>query len=762
MAHRGAWLLLLGLAAGIAAPAASAGPAAAGPAPPASAAACGEGCSCGDGRACVGAVRTTGAIVVDGRLDEPDWDRAGVIADLTQHAPHPGEPTPYRTEVRVLLDQENLYFGVHCFDPEPEKISLHSMQRDVADPFGDDFFLIVFDTFGDKRTGYLFEVHATGAVGDGLIPGPGIYSSDWDGIWDVRTRIDASGWTAEIRLPARTLHFKQDLQAWGFNVLRFIPRDRTNLHWSGYSIDSDVIDLSSAGLLSGIGGIDQGHGLTISPYALGRFESVPAESTETTTGRAGLDLSYSLTPGVTGVLTANTDFAETEVDTRQINLTRFDLFFPEKRPFFLDGSSLFEFGLGLGQDFVPFYSRRIGLVEVPEGAGNPAGVESVPIDWGAKILGHAGRLGIAALDIQTGDSIAAPGANLAAARVAYDVTDRLRVGALGTHGDPGGVLSNSLAGVDAVWHCSTIHGDKKMSIGGWAARSAGDLPPGRRDGWGFKVDYPNDFWEAYARAMEFGDALDPALGFLPRPGTRWYDVWNAIKPRPSRGGSLAWIRQAFFESGYRQVDNLDGRTESSRLFTSPFNIETESGEHFEADWVPTYEFVDPAAPPFEIAPGVVVTPGGYHFTRYHLEAQSAQGRKWQVGGGVSFGDFYGGRLTQTNAFVNWDVLRGRLHQSLDLENDFGYLPEGDFIQRLFQLQNVYAFSPRLLLFGFFQYDTDSQSLGMNARLRWTFHPGNDLFLVWNRNWSHPLGEGRFDLSPESDQVAMKVRFAWTR
>ena len=709
----------------------------------------------GDGPLRAAAVRADSAVEVDGRLDEAAWERAGVIPDLTQHAPRPGEPTPYRTEVRLLVDRENLYIGIHCYDPEPAKISLHSMQRDIEDPFGDDFVTVVFDTFGNKRTGYWFEVHATGSMSDGLIPGPGLYTSDWDGIWEASTTIDGTGWTVEMRLPSRTLHFNAALSEWGFNVLRYIARDRTVLHWSGVTIDSDVLDLSSAGLLSGVSGLDQGHGLTVTPYVLGRFERSAAGPTERTTGRGGLDLSYSLTPGLTGVLTANTDFAETEVDTRQINLTRFDLFFPEKRPFFLDGSNLFEFGLGLGQEFLPFYSRRVGLVE------HQLEFEAVPIDWGAKILGHAGRLGIAALDLQTGETTVTPRVNLLAGRATYDVTDTFYVGAIATHGDPGGLRSNSLGGVDAGWHSSRIMQDKKLSIGGWAARSSGDRRPGRRDGWGFKVDLPNDLWEAYVRFMQFGDVLDPALGFLPRPGTRWYDFWNAIKPRPKRDGAFAWIRQAFFETGYKQVDDLEGRTESRRLFTAPFNIETESGHHFEVNWVPTYEFVDPAGPPFEIAPGVVVTPGGHHFTRYRVEAQSAQTRTWRIGSTIWFGDFYGGRLTQTEAFVNWDVLRGHLHQKLDLENDFGHLPEGDFVQRLFQLQNIFAFSPRLLLFGYFQYDTETRDMGMNARLRFTFRPGNDLFVVWNRNWTHPAGEGRFDLGPESDQVAVKVRFAWT-
>jgi uncharacterized protein DUF5916 len=714
----------------------------------------GEALAADTGRPRVEAVRTEGAVTLDGLLDEPDWARAGRIPDLTQHTPRPGGPTAYRTEVRLLADQANLYIGVRCFDPDPSKIALHSMQRDIEDPFGDDFITLVFDTYGDQRTGYFFDVHATGSMSDGLIPGPGLFSTDWDGIWDARTRIDGEGWTAEIRIPSHTLHFKTGLQEWGFNVFRYIARDRTSLHWSGVTIDSDLLDLSSAGLLSGVLGLDQGRGLTATPYVLGRYERSPADATETTVGRGGLDLSYSLTPGLTGVVTAKTDFAETEVDTRQINLTRFDLFFPEKRPFFLEGSNQFDFGLGLGQDFAPFYSRRMGLVET-----TPTDFETVPIDWGVKVLGHAGPVGVAVLDIQTGESTVAPRTNLSAGRVTWSLTDRFRVGLLGTRGNPDDTTTNNLTGLDAVWHSSRIAGDKKMSIGGWTARTGGEPGPGRRDGWGLMLDYPNDFWNAYVRVLEFGDALQPALGFLPRPGTRKYEIWNALQPRPDPGSRFRFIRQAFFETEYTQVDGLDGRTQSRRLFEAPFNIETESGEHFEVNWVPTYEFL---TQDFEVADGVVIRQGrGYHFTRYRIEAQSAKTRTWSVGSTVWLGGFYGGRLTQTEAYVNWDVLRGHLHQKLDLENDFGHLPEGDFIQRLFQLQNVFAFSPRLLLFGYFQYDTESRSLGMNARLRFTFRPGNDLFVVWNRNWSHPAGEGPFDLDPAKDQVAVKVRFAWT-
>jgi hypothetical protein len=704
------------------------------------------------------AARATGEIRIDGRLDEPDWQQAGLIPALIQQIPHPGEPTPYTTEVRVLVDGGNLYFGIHCLDPDPARITMHTMQRDAADPYGDDFLDLVLDTFGDHHTGYLFEVYPTGAQSDGLIAGPGSVSMDWDGVWEVKVQRGGDGWTAEIKIPARTLHFKPGKDTWGFNIGRHVARDRLWLSWCCASLDSDIMDVTRAGALSGVGGLGQGLGLSISPYTLGRLDRTrQAADTQDVTGDAGLDLSYSLTAGLPAVLTLNTDFAETEVDARQINLSRFSLFFPEKRPFFLEGSNQFGFGTGLGQDFIPFYSRRVGLATDDCTGSDESNTSSVPIDWGAKVIGHAGRVGIAALDIATGDSEFAPRTNLSAARLTYDATDHLRLGTIATHGCPNGTSSNTLGGADLVWHTSNLLGGKNMTAGGWTTASYGDLPGGQRSGWGAQLEFPNDRWNAYAGVKELGDALQPALGFLPRPGTRWYEIGQAYQPRPNREGPFGWARQFFFETFYTQVDDLEGRTESRRLFTAPFNVQTASGEHLEVNWVPEFESL---TDPFEVVSGVVIPPGDYHFTRYRVEGQSSRARPWRIGATVWFGDYYDGRLTQIENFVHWNVLRGHWQAKLDLQNDYGHLPEGDFVQRLWQLQNVCAVSPRLILSSLFQYDTDSRSLGMNTRLRWTFLPGNDLFVVWNRNWDHPLGDEAFALQPQGDQVTVKVRFVW--
>lgn len=686
-------------------------------------------------------------IRLDGVLDEPAWTPAAVIPDLTQQAPNSGEPTVYRTEVRILADGHNLYLGITCFDPDAAAIAVHTMLRD-GDMTGDDRIAIVLDTFRDGRTAYFFQVNANGARVDGLISGPDELSLDWDGIWDVRTRRDPHGWTAEIVIPAQTLGFRRGESRWGFNVERFVPRDRTTLRWSGTTLDSRIDDASRAGTLEGVAGLEQGAGLGIAPYALGRFRSNRIDGHRSLVGAFGADVSYNLTPQLFGVLTVNTDFAETEVDTRQVNLTRFPLFFPEKRAFFVEGANLFRFGLGLDERFNPFYSRRVGLFEG----------RLVPIDAGLKVLGRAGHWGIALLDVETGDSPAAAGTNLFAGRLTYDADSHLRLGAIGTRGDPDGAHENLLGGVDAVWRTSTFAGDKNFFVGAWGAGSGGDLPEGRRTGWGLQIAYPNDLWDLSFRYNDFGDALDPRLGFLPRPGTRQYEAGGAYQPRP-RGGAFGWVRQFFFEFCPSLVTDLNGGVESWEIFMAPFNARTQSGEHLEANWVPKFERLDA---PFEIARGVAIEPGRYRFDRFRIEAQSSDHRPWRVGTTVWFGTFFDGRLTQLVNYANWTSPSGRLFVSLDAEHDFGDLPAGRFIQRLWQWKTVYALTADLVTSAYVQYDSESREAGLNARVRWTVTPGSDVFLVWNRNWRHSVSEGAFTAAPISDQVVLKLRWSFRR
>jgi len=707
-------------------------------------------------------VRTThisSSINLNGKLDEPEWQQAQTI-ELVQQAPLPGKPTPYKTEVKILTSGDAVYFGFICHDPNPKAIAVHTERRD-GDVTGDDTVSIVLDTYGDRRTGYFFQINAAGARVDGLISGPESASLDWDGIWDARTARTADGWTAEIVIPSRTLSFTPGLDRWGLNIERFIPRSgRTWLRWSSPTLDSFVYDLSRAGQLTGVGGLEQGKGLEITPYATGKTKEFYGVSPRAWQGAVGGDVTWKITPQLVSVFTVNTDFAETEVDSRQINLTRFPLFFPEKRSFFLEGANQYIFGIGLGEQFIPFFSRNVGLLDGAQ----------IPLYGGVKLNGRVGKWNIAVLDVQTRETIASnqvvqdlalpsavvAGTNLLASRVSYDINDNLRVGTIITNGDPEALRQNTLVGFDAVWRTSKFRGDKNLQLGAWTATTQGDVPHGNKTAWGARIDYPNDLLDCSAQTNQYGEAFDPLLGFLPRPGTRQTDVGCAFQPRPSKHGPFRWIRQEFFENEYSRVTDPQGILESWEYFMAPINVRLETGDRFELNWDPHGEIL---LAPFEVSPGVVIPVGSYQFNRWRAEAQTSPHRPFRFGNTTWFGEFYDGHLFQQENYVKWTSSKGRLQLGVDMENDFAHMPEGNFQQKLWQFQGAYAWSPNLIFTTFIQYDTDSNSVGTNNRLRWTIKPGNDLFVIWNRNWQKLVTRPNLTLVPESDLIAIKLR--WT-
>jgi hypothetical protein len=719
----------------------------------------------------VAAGRAEAPIRLDGLLDEEAWRHAGIIPDLAQQDPHPGEATRFRTEVRLLQDGANLYVGVICTDPEPEKVAIHTMLRD-GDMSGDDTVALVIDTFEDARTGYYFRINAAGARQDGLVAGSEGASLDWDGIWDARTRRTAGGWSAEIVIPSKTLRFRSGSGSWGLNVERAVAREKLVLRWAGTTLDSSFYDLKRAGRLLAVSGMNQGASVSISPYFLGRREARFGPSGSSSGGEGGLDVAYNLTSELAAVATVHTDFAETEVDTRQINLTRFPLFFPEKRSFFLEGGNEFAFGSGLGldPDFIPFFTRRVGLFE-----GQP-----IPIRDGLKLVGRHGPVGVGLLDVETDDSPRAPATNLFAGMVTLDASSHLRFGAIATDGDPSGRGTNWLGGVNAVWRSATFLGDKNLVGGAWTSRTGGEpagdgvpffdrpgihpatTPPppadARRSGWGFNIEYPNDLWYFFANYKDLGGDLNPALGFIPRPGTRQIQFGDAYQPRPKEGWWGSFVRQFFFETYVTYVTDLKDRPESWRIFIAPFNITSPRGAHAEVNWEPQYERLDK---PFEVAPGVVIPAGDYHFTRYRIELDSSTFRPWRVGTNCIVGEFFDGGLAQTQSFVGFTTPGGHLELNLAAELDYGDLREGSFTERLLQLKEVYAFTPEVVLSSFVQYDSETRNLGINSRLRWTIRPGTDLFIVWNRGWERPLPDpGDLTLAPIADEVVLKLQHTW--
>jgi len=720
-----------------------------------------------DGPAVQVSVTSSASITLDGLLNEPAWRDAPVMK-LTQQAPKPGQPTPYETQVQVIVTNDRIYFGFTCKDPDPRHIAIHTMRRD-GDLTGDDTVSIVLDTYGDRRTGYFFQINAGGTRVDGLISTADSVSLDWDGIWDARTARTPDGWSAEIVIPSRTLSFTPGLNDWGLNLERFVPRERLWLRWSSPTLDSFLYDLSRAGRLTGVGEVKQGKGLEITPYAVGKTKQFyGAGSSRSWLGAVGGEVTWKITPQLVTVFTANTDFAETEVDTRQINLTRFPLFFPEKRSFFLEGANQYDFGLGLARQdsplFIPFFSRNVGLLDGAQ----------IPIDAGVKLNGRVGRWNLGVLDVQTRETVVSdqvvkdlgltsavvPGTNLLAGRVSYDFNENLRVGTILTHGDPEARRNNTLAGIDAVWRTSKFLGNKNLQFGAWTATTQGDVGPGSKLAWGLSADYPNDLLDCNASVNQFGIALEPLLGFLPRPGTRRTDAFCAYQPRPSKNGPFRWIRQEFFENEYVRYTDPQGILESWEYFMAPINVRFETGDRFEFNWNPHGETL---LAPFAIAPGVVIPPGSYQFTRYRLEAQTSSHRPLQFGNTTWFGSFFDGHLTQWQNYLKWTSPKGRLQLEADVENDFGHLPQGNFVQRLWQLQGAYAWSPNLVLSSFIQYDTESQNVGTNTRLRWTIKPGNDLFIVWNRGWQRlVLSPSETSIVPQSDVITVKLRWTFRR
>ena len=692
------------------------------------------------------AIRTHGTLTPDGMPEDSDWAQVPAT-ELTQQDPHPGEPTRYRSQVRLLTDSTHLYVRIDCVDPDFIRRSVHTLERD-SDQTSDDHVTVVLDTFGNHRVGYVFQVNAGGARSDGLIsPASRDPSYDWDGVWDAKVRQTADGWRAEIAIDSRSLQFRKGLDRWGFNVERYVPRKQLKLQWANITLDASIFDLARVGALGGVGAFAQGLGLEVTPYALIRHDSVGNRSS----AQVGGDVRYNVTPELAAIVTINPDFAEAEADAQQINLTRFSLFFPEKRRFFLEGSNQFTFGAGLNNTdnvagvLIPFYSRNVGLVNG----------ETVRVDSGAKVIGQSGPWAIGALDVETGRRSGFGGpTNLFAGHLTYDVDEHLRIGTLVTRGDPTGNRYNQFTGFDAVWHTAAFRGDKNLTLAGWTARTDDDVPTGQHSGWGVYAQYPNDLWSWNASVNVFGDALNPALGFLPRSGTRQYDVYTDYRPRPTRD-AFRWARQFFYQLEVQQVDDLHGSMQTRRIFTAPFNVDTESGEHFEFDWIPDYEAL---TKPFEIVDGVTLPTGRYHFDRYRFEAQSSDARPWRIGNVVEIGNFYTGRLTQTRPFVNWTTLEGKLRFEFSNETDFGYLPQGNFIQRLYQLKASYSFSPDLNVSSFAQYDSSVGPIGINTRLHWILAPGRDFFLVFNHGMEASVADPAARLARVSNAVVAKLRW----
>ncbi len=666
----------------------------------------------------------TSGFRLDGRMDEAMWVAADSIGALTEMEPVASRAPAGRTVVRVLRDADRIVIGVRADDPDPEGIVSFARERDNS-LANEDHVKIVLDTYLDGRSGYVFAVNPNGARYDALIAGDG-ENANWDAVWDAATVRTATGWSAEIAIPIRSLQFASGLTTWGFNVQRRVQRLLENDRWASPVRDFKITQTFRAGRLTDLPAFALGLGLSVRPSLMGS-SGVPATGALRRDARdMSLDVTQTLGASTLAALTVNTDFAETEVDTRRTNLTRFPIVFPEKRTFFLQGADIFDFGLSLGDDVRPFFSRRIGLLSGAE----------VPIRGGVKVTGRASGANVGAIALRTGeiDGAAVTANTLGVLRYKQNLGRESTVGMIGTVGDPTGRADSWMAGIDATYQTSRFHGNKNLLMGVWGLQTDRAGLTGEKSAWGAKIDYPNDLWQISATYKRIGDGFDPSLGFVPRTAAQIITFSSNYQPRPRGRVAGLRVRQMVNEFQPRVVTDLNGKWESYRIFMAPVNWRLESGDRFELNVNPTGERL---VAPFTIAPGVTIPVGTYHWNRYRMEGGFAAKRRFSGQATWWFGPFYTGRLDELVLTTAWKP-SSLINVEVNATRNIGRLREGAFTQDLFGTRVRVNVSPNLQLNSYAQYDNQSDTFGANTRIRWTFSPLGDLFVVYNHNLRHDI------------------------
>ena len=653
--------------------------------------------------------------VLDGEPKEESWLRARALSELTMVEPVLNGISEYETEIRLMADERFIYIGIICRDPEPGRIISIAKAHD-ADMDNEDHVKFVFDTASDKRSGYIFAVNPAGARYEALVSNYGEGENDsWDCIWDAQTRLRPDGWSAEIVIPVRSLSFPSGARHWGFNIERRIQRNMEVQRWTGLKPDYKVGMVVHAGLLKGLPRFDTGVGLNIRLSGIADFSRSPANGNRSDLDYS-LDLSQKITGNIGAHLTVNTDFAETEVDSRSSNLTRFPLYYPEKRGFFLEGADIFDFGLGTGTDVLPFFSRRIGLVDG----------EKVPLKLGAKLSGKLRDSQFAALLTRTGPLNQEIGAtSMGAFRYRHNLWQESSLGLIGTFGDPVGLDSSWLLGLDFTFQSSRFFGDKNFLAGIWALLNHNPSLGDDQSALGFKIDYPNDLWDVALTVKRIGDDFAPSLGFVPRRGIISTSVGINFMPRPD----WSLVRQLFFESSFRLITDLHNQWESYRLFTAPLHVLLESGDRFEFNIAPEGENLPQD---FQISEGVVISADAHHWCRYRLEFESAPKRPVSAELSWWFGSFYDGLLDEIELELMLRPAK-QINLSLNYEKNIARLKGGRFTQDLLGTKLQIGLGPHFQLSSFVQYDTESGSIGSNSRLHWKFGMNSELFIVYNHN-----------------------------
>jgi Domain of unknown function (DUF5916) len=680
------------------------------------------------GRATIRAVRLASPIRLDGQLDEAVYQEVPPISDFIQTEPSNGEPATQKTEVWVFFNSSHVYVGVRLWESHPERMILNEMRRDNTALYRNDHIDVVFDTFYDRRNGVLLSTTPIGGLVDAQITNERQFHTDWNPVWEVETGRFDGGWTAEFAIPFKSLRYRPGrAQIWGFNVQRenLWKNEISTLIPAPASLGSrGVMQFSLAPTLVGLEAPPGSKNLDIKPYLASNIitdrTTTPPLANEVDHD-FGLDVKYGISQNLTADFTYNPDFAQVEADEQQVNLTRFNLFFPEKREFFLENQGTFGFGgastSGAASDTpILFYSRRIGLHENRE----------VPLNAGGRVTGRVGRYTLGALTIQSDDvpAVAVPTTTFSVIRLKRDILRRSSVGAMftGRSAVPRGVGRNDAYGIDGTF---AFFND--LNFNTYWAETRSDTPGGRSDtgrSHRAQMDYAGDRYGLQLERLVVDPQFKPEVGYVRRSDIRRHFGLARFSPRPRASKSvrkLSWTASmAYIENGAGRLEMRDGDAE--------FAVELHNSDRFYVGYTDVYEYLPE---PFRIAPGVVLPVGGYDYGA--LIAGYNMGQQRRASANVSFdrGTFYDGHKTTLG------VSRGRLNLTpqLSIEPSLSVnwvdLIEGSFTTRLFGSRVTYTMTPKMFVSALLQYNSSNEAVAANVRLRWEYHPGSELFVVLN-------------------------------
>jgi hypothetical protein len=675
----------------------------------------------------VRAVRLAAPLTLDGRLDESAYETVEAASGFIQQVPLEGEPASEQTELWVFFDDKNLYIAARCLDSQPEREIATELRRDNSGLIQNESISIVLDTFYDQRNGFTFQTGPLGTIREQAIV-DGQLNESWNTVWDVRSSRSDRGWAMEMAIPFKSLRYAgSGPQVWGINVRRIVKWKNELSFLTGVpaAYGSGAVNrLNVAATLVGVETPLQSKNLELKPYVTASVVTDrSARVSNDPTGDVGLDFKYGLTRGLIADATVNTDFAQVEEDLQQVNLTRFSLFFPEKREFFLEGQGIFAFGGaplqsfgGIGRDIpILFFSRRIGL----------SNGQSVPVIAGGRITGRAGAYTVGAINIQT-DQRASAGAtatNFSIVRLKRDVLRRSSVGLIATRRDPSGVgESNVAAGLDA-----NLAFFDSVSVSGYYARTTPKAGEDSKSSASYRTfaEYSGDRYGVEVEHLAIGAGFNPDVGYARRTDFRRSHGQARFSPRTPRS---RWVRKLSWQGGFDYVEDAARAVVQNRTASANFDMELNSGDFLSVDYQRDYEFIPRA---FTIATGVVVPQGGYDYS--NLRAGYTVGQQRKVSGRLSgsLGSFYGDGTKKEASYSGYVGLNPHLAFEPSFSLAWVDLPFGEFTARVLSARTIVTPNPRMMLSGLMQYNAATQSLSSSARLRWEYRPGSELFVVYS-------------------------------